>query len=123
MKGKSDERTTARLAPYRGLVQTVHYRIACIGFVLEKSKDGFVLCRDLRMPASWNPGYIPFGCAGWFWELPFNTCQIQVALEREKPRDCFWVTCKEAILLEKFRYMLIYELETIAVNLIVLARN
>jgi len=105
------------------MVQAVHYRIAYIAFVLEKSMNGFVLCRDLRTLASRNPGYIQFGSAGWFWEQFVNTCQIQVALEREKPRDCFWVTCKEAILLEKFRYMLIYELETIAVNLIVLARN
>jgi len=103
------------------MVQAVHYRIAYIAFVLEKSMNGFVLCRDLRTLASRNPGYIQFGSAGWFWEQFVNTCQIQVALEREKLKDSFWVTYEEAILLEKFRDILIHELGTIAGNHILLA--
>jgi len=104
-------------------VRTVLYRIAYIAFVLEKSKNGFVLCRDLRTLASWNPGYIQFGSAGWFWEQSVNTYQIQVALEQEKDKDCLWVTYDEALLLEKVRDLLIRELATIARNHIRLAGN
>jgi hypothetical protein len=118
-----DECTTARLAPYRGIVHTVHYRLAYIAFVLEKSKNGSVLCRDLRTLASRNSGYIQFGSAGWFWEQSVNSYQIQVAPEREKHKDCFWVTYNEAFLLEKVRDFLIRELEVIAGNHIRLAGN
>jgi len=111
-----DAYTTERLAPYRGIVHTVHYRLAYIAFVLEKSKNGSVLCRDLRTLASRNSGYIQFGSAGWFWEQSVNSYQIQVAPEREKHKDCFWVTYKEALLLEKVRDFLIRELEVIAGN-------
>jgi hypothetical protein len=116
-----DEHTTARLAPYRGMIRMVHYRIAYIAFVLEKSTNGFTLCRDLSSLASQNPRFIQFGSAGWFWEQSVNTYQIQVALEREKYRDCFWVTYKEALQLEKVRDMLICELAAIANNHIRLA--
>jgi hypothetical protein len=118
-----DEHTTARLAPYRGIVHTVHYRLAYLAFVLEKSKNGSVLCRDLRTLASRNPRYIQFGSAGWFWDQSVNSYQIQVAPEREKYKDCFWVTYKEALLLEKVRDLLIRELEAIAHNHIRLAGN
>ena len=103
------------------MAQTVHCRIAYIAFVLEKRMNGFVLCRDLRALASRNPGYIQFASAGWFWEQSVNTCQIQVALERKKLKECFWVTYKEVILLEKFRDILIHEQKTIAGNHILLA--
>lgn len=110
----SDEHTTARLAPYKGMISTVFYRIAYIAFVLEKSENGLVLCRDLRALALRNPGYIQFGSAGWFWEQSVNTYQIQVALEQEKEKDSFWVTYNEALRLEKMRDMLIRDLATIA---------
>lgn len=84
-----DEHNTARLAPYRGVVQMVHYRIAYIAFVLEKSMNGFVLCCYLRTLASRNPGYIQFVSAGWFWEQSVKTYQIHVALERENSRIVF----------------------------------
>jgi hypothetical protein len=109
-----EEHTTARLGPYRGLVHTVQYRIAYIAFVLEKSRNGFALCRDLRMLASRNSGYIQFGSAGWFWEQSVNTHQIQVAPEREKCRDSLRVTYDQAFRLEKVRDMVISELTTIA---------
>ncbi len=92
------------------------HRPAYIAFVLEKSKNGSVLCRDLRTLASRNPGYIQFGSAGWFWEQSVNSYQIQVAPEREKHKDCFWVTYKEALLLEKVRDLLIPKLAAIAGN-------
>jgi hypothetical protein len=120
---QSDEHTTARLAPYRGMVHMVHYRIAYIAFVLEKSKNGFVLCRDLRTLASRNPWYIQFGSAGWFWEQSVNTYQIQVILEREKGKDSLQVTYDEALRLENVRDMLIRKLATIARNHIRLAVN
>jgi hypothetical protein len=118
---ESDEHTTSRLAPYRERISTVLYRIAYIAFVLEKSENGFVLCRDLRTLALQNPGYLQFGSAGWFWEQSVNTYQIQVALEQEKEKDSFWVTYNEALLLEKIRDMLICELAAIARNHIRLA--
>lgn len=118
-----DEYTTARLAPYRGIVHTIHYRLAYLAFVLEKSKNGSVLCRDLRTLALRNSVYIQFGSAGWFWEQSVNSYQIQVAPEREKYKDCFWVTYKEALLLEKARDLLIRELAAIAHNHIRLAMN
>ncbi len=118
-----DEHTLARLAPYQGIVHTLHYRIAYIAFVLEKSMNGSVLCRDLRTLASRNPKYIQFGSAGWFWEQSVNTYQIQVALEREKLRDCFWVIYEEALLLENVRDLLIRKLAVIAGNHIRLAGN
>jgi hypothetical protein len=111
---ESDERTTARLIPYKGMISTVLYRIAYIAFVLEKSENGLVLYHDLRTLALQNPGYIQFGSAGWFWEQSVNTYQIQVAPEREKDKDSFWVTYDDAILLEKMRDMLIRELAPIA---------
>jgi hypothetical protein len=118
---ESDEHTTARLAPYKGMISTVFYRIAYIAFVLEKSENGLVLYHDLRALALRNPGYIQFGSAGWFWEQSVNTYQIQVAPEREKDRDSFWVTYDEALQLEKMRDMLICELAAIANNHIRLA--
>jgi len=109
-----DEHTTARLAPYLGLVDMVQYRIAYLAFVLEKSRNGFALCRDLRTLASRNPRYIQFGSAAWFWERFVNTYEIQVVPEREKCRDSFQVTYGEALRLEKVRNMLIRKLATIA---------
>lgn len=120
---ESDEHTTARLAPYGGIVRTVLYRIAYIAFVLEKSANGFLLYHDLRMLALRNPGYIQFGSAGWFWKQSVNTYQIQVAPEREKDKDSFWVTYDEALQLEKVRDFLIRELATIAGMHIRLAEN
>lgn len=118
---ESDEYTTARLAPYKGMISTVFYRIAYIAFVLEKSENGLVLCHDLRALALRNPGYIQFGSASWFWEQSVNTYQIQVALEREKDRDSFWVTFDEALHLENVRDLLIRDIATIACNHIRLA--
>ncbi len=118
---ESDEYNTARLAPYRGMVRTVLYRIAYIAFVLEKSDNGFLLCRDLKTLAFRNPGHIQFGSAGWFREQSVNTYQIQVATEREKEKDSFWVTYDEALQLEKTRDMLMCELAAIASNHIWLA--
>ena len=120
---ESDEHTTARLAPYQGMVSTVFYRIAYLAFVLEKSENGFVLCRDLRTLALQNPGYIQFGSAGWFWEQSVNTCQIQVAMEQEKEKDSFWVTYDEALQLENVRDLLIHDIATIARNHIRWAGN
>lgn len=105
-----DEDTTASLAPYNGMVQTVFYRIAIIAFVLEKSKKESMLCHDNRTLTVKCPEYIQFGSAGWFWVLSVKSCQIQVAPEQEKQIDCFWVTYKEALLLENFRDVLIREL-------------
>ena len=63
-----------------------------------------------------NPKYIQFGSTRLVleWEHSVNSYQIQVALEREKLRDCFWVTYKEAFLLENFRDVLIRELAVTA---------
>jgi hypothetical protein len=106
------------------MVQTVHCRLAYVAFVLEKSKKGSVLCRDLRtLRHGKYRGYIQFGSAVWFWEQSVNSYQIQVALEREKHKDCFWVTYEEALLLEKVRDLLIRELAAIAHNHIRLAGN
>jgi hypothetical protein len=120
---ESDEHTTARLAPYHGMISTVFYRIAYIAFVLEKSENGLVLCHDLRALALRNPGYIQFGSAGWFWEQSVNTYQIQVAPKREKEKDSFWVTYDEALRLENVRDLLIREMAAIARNHIRLAGN
>jgi hypothetical protein len=120
---ESDEHTTARLAPYHGMISTVFYRIAYIAFVLEKSENGLVLCRDLRTLALRNFGYIQFGSAGWFWEQSVNTYQIQVAPKREKEKDSFWVTYDEALRLENVRDLLIREMAAIARNHIRLAGN
>ena len=103
-------------------MRTVLYRIAYIAFVLEKSKNGFVLCRVLRTLASWNPGgifslVVPAG----FGAISQYLYQIQVALEQEKDKDCLWVTYDEALLLEKMRDMMIRELAAIAGNHIRLA--
>jgi len=113
-KREPDEHTTARLAPYKGMVQKVFYRIAYIAFVIEKSENGSMLCHDLRTLTVQNPEYIQFGSAGWFWDQSVNSYQIQVALEQQKTRDSFWVTYKEALLLENFRDVLIRELAATA---------
>jgi len=68
------------------LVHTVNYRIAFIAFVLETSKNGFALCRYLKTSASWNPWYIQFGSAGWFWDQSVNTYQIQVLWNKKNSR-------------------------------------
>lgn len=122
-EGEPDEHTLARLSSYRGKVHRVHYRIAYIAFVLEKSKNGFELCHDLRLLASRNPANIQFGSADWFWEHSVNTYQIQIAPEREKYRDSFAVTYGEALVLEKVRDMVLRELGKIAKKHIRFAAN
>lgn len=122
-EAEPDEHNLAQLLPHRGKVGRVHYRIAYIAFVLENSRNGHALCRDLRALASRSPADVQFGSAGWFREHSVNSYQIQVAPERDRCRDSLVVTFDEALELEKVRDRVLRELGTIAKKHIRLAED
>jgi len=66
-------------------------------------KSGRELYRKLEDMTGFDPGYIQFGSALWFWERQVNSYVLQVEPERFKKRDTARLTYREALRVEKAR--------------------
>ena len=78
--------------PDEEIPSPIEYRIAYVALVIENSREGKKLFDDLSSLTAIDPGYIQFGCAGWFWKTKkrVNSYALQVEPERYKDKDrCF----------------------------------
>ena len=98
-----EEKNLARLAPYKGTVTDVRYRLAYIALCIEESDEGVSLCHELRDIPRLCPSCIQFGSARWFWERLANTYVLQVEPARAKEKNSLLLTYEEALVLEGVR--------------------
>lgn len=91
------------ISKYRGLVDTIRYRIAYLAFCLENSPAGHAMYADLEEIAGIDPAFIQFGSADWFWDQVRNTYCIQLEPERMKEEDSGEVTWEEALRIEEIQ--------------------
>ena len=89
---------------------SVEYRIAYIALCIQNNEAGISLLHSLEALTEIDPGYVQFGCAGWFWERQVNSYVLQVEPERHKTKDKVIVSPQEALYIEKIRNQFFDEL-------------
>jgi hypothetical protein len=62
---------------------------------------------------TFDPEYIQFGCAEWFWERQINSFTLQVEPIRHLKKDKVRVTYQEALHIQKIRNKFFDRLETL----------
>ena len=78
----------------------IDYRIAYIAICIKDNPEGKTFLNSLSKLVSFEPEYIQFGCAEWFWERQINSFVLQVEPERFKNKDKITIDYEEAILVE-----------------------
>ncbi len=101
------------LLPNSDSISNVEYRIAYIALCIRNNKQGRTLLKVLRKIPTFDPYYVQFGCANWFWQRQVNSYALQVEPERYKTKDKIIINFQEALHLEKVRNKFFRRLEKI----------
>ena len=111
----SDQNDPKNIEPVANLDKalSVEYRIAYIALCIQNNEAGISLLHSLEALIEIDPGYVQFGCAGWFWDRQVNSYVLQVEPERHKTKDKVIVSPQEALDIEKIRNQFFDELKRI----------
>ena len=81
----------------------VQYSIAYIALCIQNGDRGKLLLEDLKTIPFFDPEYVQFGCAEWFWQTHVNSYVLQVEPIRHKKKDKVSISYEEALQVEKVR--------------------
>lgn len=72
--------------PPEAVPGSIEYWIAYLAFCIDNVPAGREFLEALEIVPRTAPGFIQFGCAGWFWERQINSYVLQAEPERFKDR-------------------------------------
>ncbi len=100
---RKDDPHNLELLPMGSTITTVEYRIAYLALCIENNSSGKELLKSLKRIASFDPQYVQFCCAEWFWGTQVNSYVLQVEPERFKNLDTAIIDYGEALHVERTR--------------------
>ncbi|MBF0225574.1 MAG: hypothetical protein HQK76_08985 [Desulfobacterales bacterium] len=109
-KYQSNPNDTEPLAMSNKIVD-VDYRIAYIAICIENNYLGRELYDELKKIPEFEPDYIQFGCADFFWNEIVNSYVLQVEPKKFMTKDIISIDYNESLHLETVRNQFFTKLE------------